>query len=212
MLQLQGHSVSGFGSAEELSEGSNLEPFQLLLLDLNLPGEDGLHLAQRLKKVQPRLRIIMMTTRTGLTDRVMGYDIGADLYLPKPVAEAELISVVRALARQIRGEALEASECHQAPLTLDKQNLTLYGPTGGVLLHPAEVRLLLSLAFAPGQRLEHWQLIESMGLDFDFSSKANLAVRITRLRSKLGQTGCPGSILKSLRSSGYQLGVAIEVR
>jgi len=212
VLQHQGHEVRGAGSAEELPETGHLEPFELMLLDLNLPGEDGLQVAQRLKRVQPGLRIIMMTTRTSLIDRVKGYDTGADLYLPKPVAEAELLSAVRALARQIRGHTQQSQNGHPAALTLDPQAQLLSGPQGVVPLNPVEVTLLTSLAFAPGQRLEHWQLIESMGLEVCTSSKANLAVRITRLRGKLGQAGCPGSALKSLRTSGYQLGAHIEIR
>jgi DNA-binding response OmpR family regulator len=212
VLRDQGHVVLGLASAEELVEAKHLEPFELMLLDLNLPGEDGLQMAQRLKRVQPGLRIIMMTTRTSLIDRVKGYDTGADLYLPKPVAEAELLSAVRALARQIRGDTLQAQNSHEVALTLDPQAQLLSGPQGVVPLNPVEVTLLTSLAFAPGQRLEHWQLIESMGLEVGESSKANLAVRITRLRGKLGQAGCPGSALRSLRSSGYQLGAAIEIR
>lgn len=212
VLRDQGHEVRGFASAEELVEAKYLEPFELMLLDLNLPGEDGLQLAQRLKRVQPGLRIIMMTTRTSLIDRVKGYDTGADLYLPKPVAEAELLSAVRALARQIRGDTLQAPDGQESTLTLDPHAQLLSGPQGVVPLNSVEVTLLTLLAFAPGQRLEHWQLIESMGLEVGESSKANLAVRITRLRGKVGQAGCPGSALKSLRSSGYQLCVPLEIR
>lgn len=207
-----GHAVRAFSSAEDLADAPRIEPFQLLLLDLNLPGEDGLSLAQRLKRVQPGLRVIMLTTRTALADRVRGYDIGADLYLPKPVAEEELVAAVRSLARQIHSGSLQAVEGTDPALQLDPQALHLRGPNGVALLSSTEVTLLAALACAPGMRMEYWQLIETMGLEVDDASKASLAVKMTRLRGKLGQVGCPSTALRSLRASGYQLCVPLEIR
>lgn len=75
-----GHHCTPFGSAEDMEEST--ASLDLLLVDLNLPGEDGLSLTARLKRAMPRLRVIMMTTRDGVSDRVRGYDVGADIYLP----------------------------------------------------------------------------------------------------------------------------------
>lgn len=207
-----GHSAMGYSCAEDLSGSPAAEAFELLLLDLNLPGEDGLSLAARLKRVQPGLRVIMMTTRTALLDRVRGYDVGADLYLPKPVAEDELLAAVRALARQIHADTLKTVDGSAAPLRLNLRALQLQGDQGAAALNPGDVALLSALARAPGQRLEHWQLIEAMGLDVDDAGRANLAVRITRLRAKFSQVGSAGGALKSLRTSGYQLCVPLEIR
>lgn len=212
LLGRLGHAVQGFACAEDLGEAVGSEPFQLLLLDLNLPGEDGLSLAGRMKRVLPGLRVIMLTTRTALTDRVRGYETGADLYLPKPVAEEELVAAVRSLARQIHTERTQEANGAPGSLRLRARDLQLQGPAGVALLNSAEVTLLAALACAPGQRLEYWQLIEGLGLEVDDASKAILSVRMTRLRGKFAQVGCPGHALRAVRTSGYQLCVPLEIR
>lgn len=212
VLKSLGHIVVGFACAEDLDDSPAGDPFELMILDLNLPGEDGLELAARLKRVQPGLRVIMMTTRTALGDRVRGYDVGADLYLPKPVAEEELLAALRSLARQIRTDTLNIAGSAMAPLLLEARALQLRGPRGVASLKAVDVALLSALARAPGQRLEHWQLIEALGMDLDEAGKSNLAVRMTRLRAKLDQVGSSDGALKSLRALGYQLCVPLEIR
>ncbi len=210
VLSSNGNQAIGVPSAEDLNDLLLDRPFDLMLLDLNLPGEDGLSLAARLKSAQPQLRVIMMTTRTSLVDRVRGYQTGADLYLPKPVAEEELLAAVQAMERQILREP-RTPHGRDDGLYLDAQSMTLLGPAGEVLLNAREVALLMAMAQAPGYRLEHWQLMEVLGLDFEVQSKSSLAVAITRLRSKLLQAGCPSPGLKALRLTGYQLCVHLEI-
>ena len=213
VLEGLGHAAVGFSCAEDVDESSRAQHFDLLAVDLNLPGEDGLSLVARMKRVQPALRVIMMTTRTAVRDRVLGYDAGADIYLPKPIDENELLAAVRAMARQLRSTAAILSDGAGKALRLDTLTLRLVGPQGETTLVDVEVMLLSALARSPGQRLEHWQLLEILGLDLDDeNSRASLAVRMTRLRGKLGQVGCPATALQSLRGSGYQLCVAIELR
>lgn len=212
VLRGLGYRAAGFSCAEDLDESPGIEFFELMILDLNLPGEDGLSLASRLRRARPSLRLIMMTTRISLGDRVRGYDVGADLYLPKPVDEDELLAAVRSLARQIRSDSLEAAEVSTERLWLDLRAMRLHGPLGEASLRQVDVALLSVLARAPGQRLEHWQLIEAVGLDQTDAGKANLAVKMTRLRAKLGQAGCSSGALRSLRASGYQLCVPLEIR
>ena len=212
VLQACGHIATGFACAEDVDGSPTAAALHLLLLDLNLPGEDGLSLATRLKRVQPSLRVIMMTTRTSLGDRVRGYDVGADLYLPKPVAEDELLAAVRALARQIHSDVLKSAGEASALLQLDVHLQQLTGGQATVPLNASEVAVLAALARAPGQRLEFWQLMEAIGLEVDDSGRANLAVRVTRLRAKLSQAGCTRGALKSLRGAGYQLCVPLEIR
>jgi DNA-binding response OmpR family regulator len=208
-----GHVVVGFACAEELDDSAAGGVFDLLVVDLNLPGEDGLSLVGRVKGVQPGLRVIMMTTRTALGDRVRGYDAGADVYLPKPVDESELLAAVRAVSRQLRSDLVNSDDDGAGLVRLDTRALRLVGRQGEVTLAQVEVVMLSALARAPGQRLEHWQLLELLGLDLDDEDgRAGLAVRMTRLRGKLGQVGCPASALKSLRGSGYQLCVPLELR
>lgn len=213
LLTRRGHTPVGFSCAEDVDDAPATELYDLFIVDLNLPGEDGLSLVGRLKRVQPGLRVIMMTSRTMLRDRVRGYDAGADLYLPKPVEEMELLAALRALGRQLRNEGLKAAADENGFLQVDARDAKLRGRLGDAQLNPDEVAIVLALARAPGQQLEYWQLIEALGLGLDDDAgRAKLAVRVTRLRSKLTQVGCPGTALRSLRGLGYQLHAAVELR
>jgi DNA-binding response OmpR family regulator len=207
----RGYACVGLTCAEDLGDMPVAGAFELVILDLNLPGEDGLSLAARLKRVQPGLRVIMMTTRSALGDRVRGYEAGADLYLPKPVAEDELFAAVRALERQIRSGLLNRVDGGKTGLQLVPEALQVRGPKGAASLSAVEVALLLALARSPTRRLEHWQLIEAIGLEVDDPGKANLAVRMSRLRGKIAQAGYPDGALRSLRAEGYQLCVPLEI-
>jgi DNA-binding response OmpR family regulator len=198
-------------SAEELCEGMPTMPFAVLLLDLNLPGEDGLSLATRLKRVHPQLRVIMMTTRTTLTDRVVGYESGADLYLPKPVAEEELVAAVQALTRQIVAEQGAGVANQNTALHLDAQAGMLRGPSRAVTVTVREANLLTALATAPNSRLEYWQLMQAMELNLEESGRSTLAVAITRLRAKLLEAGCLPNAIRAVRASGYQLCVPMII-
>ena len=183
----------------------------VLIVDLNLPGEDGLSLVARLKKVHPRLRIIMMTTRSKIKDRVIGYDTGADIYLTKPIMEEELIATLNALARQIDASKNTLDYVGEDFLLICPKKLTIRGPQGVLSITNSEAGLLLALAAAPKQTLEHWQLLEALDLNVDSNGKTALAVRVTRLRSKLIQIGFNISSIKSLRRSGYKLCIQVSI-
>jgi len=107
-LQDMGHKVRGIASAEALNAELEICKPSILILDLNLPGEDGISLAGRLKRMIPELGIIMVTARKELADRVTGYENGADIYLTKPTSLKELAAAVNALSRRITSWA-EAS-------------------------------------------------------------------------------------------------------
>jgi DNA-binding response OmpR family regulator len=214
VLEELGHTVVAFSCAEALSDSWANDGIELLIADLNLPGEDGLTMVSRLKRAQPTLRVIMMSTRTAIGDRVRGYDIGADIYLPKPVDKRELLAAVRSLARQLRSDAQSsAGDGEGAPLQVDTRTLQLRGPKGETPLVAVEVALLSALARAPGQRLEYWQLLEIIGLDLDNeASRSTLAVKMTRIRGRFSQLGWQGESLKSRRGFGYQLCIPLEIR
>jgi DNA-binding response OmpR family regulator len=212
LLTSYGHLVTGFSCAEDFTDNFNGIIFDLLVMDLNLPGEDGLSLSQRLKKIHPRLRILMMTTRTALKDRVIGYARGADLYLPKPIAKEELVAAIDALGRQIDNEMLINSSTPTCSVCIDLKALELIGPLGMTPLAPREITLLTALAQASGQQLEYWQLLQILNVSEEGFSRSMLAVIVTRIRNKFQQVGCPGEPLKALRSYGYQLCQTIQIR
>lgn len=211
VLQINGFKVTSASSAEEIVENENFIFCEVMIIDLNLPGEDGLSLTVRLKKLYPRLRIIMMTARSALEERIIGYDNGADLYLVKPVMELELIAALKSLARQIFADRTQSPDTKETILQLKSKNYELTGPNGKILLTYNEAKLLTALASAPGSTLEYWQLLELLKIEVNSIGKKTLAVRMTRLRTKMIDVGCSGETIKSLRSDGYHLNVSLLI-
>ena len=201
-----GHDARGIECAEALDDELGAFRADLLVLDLNLPGEDGLSLARRIRAAQPGIGIIMVTGRTQINDRMRGYGSGADIYLPKPTSVEELGAAIQALARRIRPQASA-----QGALSLNQITLQLQGAKEIVNVSDHESMLLSALSIAKDQRLENWQLMElSVSVVAD-QSKAALEVQIGRLRKKLEQAGAPAPTIKAIRGTGYQLCVAIQI-
>ncbi len=100
-LSLRGLHVIGVECAEELPEQAKILQIDILILDLNLPGEDGLSLAKRLKNSHPMMGIIMMSARVLSDQRSVGYASGADIYLPKPCNSEELYQSILSLSRRL---------------------------------------------------------------------------------------------------------------
>ncbi len=203
------HRVVGLSCAEELGEEGARAVIDLLVVDLNLPGEDGISLSRRLRSIQPGLFILMLTARDKVSDKVSGYDAGADIYLTKPVSIEELSAAVKALERR-RSNRLTSSFI-EAVLSVHVVQLKAQGPRKSVELNAIEVALLSALARAPGQRLAHWQLLEILTSCREGASLANLAVKMTRLRKKLNETGIDGPTLQATRHEGYQLCLSVQL-
>ena len=204
-LQSVGHHVLAAPSAEAVDEHFPQRRVDLYLLDLNLPGEDGLSLARRLRAAEPQVGIVMLTARDRLSDRVLGYADGADAYLPKPVEVEELDAVIGALARRLRGS-------DSPSLLLDRDRHLLCGAGAQVRLSAAEAALLAGLARAPERSLESWQLIELLGKPVAQYRKASLEVHIVRLRAKLAEAGTQGDSIIALRGRGYRLLPTVHLR
>ena len=205
-LRDAGHAVAGFGCAEDLDEHLAGQSVDLIILDLNLPGEDGFSIAQRLRDAHPKLAILMLTARTAVEDRIRGYASGADLYLPKPVSPQELMAAVGSIARRV--EVAGAAVSH---LRLDLARQIVAGERGELSLMPPEVALLKALAEAPGHKLDYWRLQELLQLEPDDKGKATLEVRISRLKKKLHDAGAPEPAIKALWKEGYQLCVPVRL-
>lgn len=204
-LRGEGHQVLGLDSAEALDEVLMRSPMDLLIVDLQLPGEDGYSLTQRLRKVHPLVGIIMATARQQLTDKVTGFNSGADLYLVKPVSPAELIAAVKRIAHRVLAHSQRADSGSSLALQLDSRTLTLKGPLGDCGVTESESFILTALARAPDNRLELWQLFELLKLDLDQYSRSTFEVRIVRLRQKLKQVGGDKPMLRVVRTRGYHL-------
>jgi DNA-binding response OmpR family regulator len=208
ILEAAGYQVVGAASAEALGEMARDFHFDIAILDLNLPGEDGLSLATRLRRICPGIGVIMVTVRNALADRLSGYEMGADLYLSKPTEPAELCAAVHSLGRRL-------ASSNQAPMAkafiLQQASRTLLAPAGAVKLREAEFQLLKAFALAQGQFVDNWQLLNLLEKGMDACGKTQLEVLISRLRSKLVAHGCLGNPLQSVRGRGYRLGIELKM-
>ncbi len=209
VLTALGHRVQGLSCAEDLGDEGAKAMIDLLVVDLNLPGEDGVSLARRLRDTQPGLCILMITARDTVHDKVAGYEAGADIYLTKPVSIEELSAAVKSLERRLGANRAVPSQ--QAVLSVQMAELRAHGPGGSIELSANEVALLSALARAPDQRLAHWQLLQISTSDLEGASLSNLAVKMTRLRKKLTDTGFDGPTLQVIRNEGYRLCVPVQL-
>jgi DNA-binding response OmpR family regulator len=204
ILEQAGFEVIGFSCAEDLDDTPNAQESDAYVIDLNLPGEDGLSLATRLRRAQPNAVIVITTARTHLNDRVKGYEMGANIYMPKPVDPQELVAALRALMSQ-RG----ANTANNESLRLDSRTKTLVGPAGETRLADAEARLLMALAAAKEQTLERWQVAVQLNPNKEEISADNLQNRLSQLRKKIRGCGIRGESIRVIRGVGYQLCVSV---
>lgn len=207
-LQAHGHQTLGVVCAEEVDDTPTRDLPDLYLIDVNLPGEDGFSLAERIRKSQPAAGIVLMTARGQLNDRLEGYAAGADNYLIKPVEQAELLLCVNNLARRLKASSIRADD----RLELNNQTLCLKGPKGSVTLTHGESILLAAFSRAAGQKLERWQAMQLVDTKDKGLVPANLEMRISALRKKLSACGAPDEAIRTLRGFGYALSCHIELR
>lgn len=205
-----GHRVVGVACAEALADEASGKPVDLMVIDLNLPGEDGISLARRMRAAQPDLGIVMVTSRGQIEQKLQGYDSGADIYLAKPVPMAELAAAVQALGRRLKRQR----SLPEGDFSLKQIGLSLHGPQTppeGLSLSALEFATLAALVRAPGQRLDYWQLTELAGKTGIDIKRNALEVQMVRLRKKLLQAGAPQPNIKTVRGVGYQLCVRLSV-
>ena len=204
-LEANGHQVFSAAYPEEMDEIMAESRIDVLLLDLNLPGEDGLSICRRLRQSSPHLGIVMLTARITSQDRIQGYLDGADVYLTKPASLEEVEAAVQSVARR------QAVSDIQAPWVLNQGAMTLSSPTMEEKLTDAEVNVIRALALSPHRMLETWQLLEILGLTQVQDPKAALEMRIARLRKRFSYLGTDRAIV-AIRMTGYQLAIPILVK
>ncbi|WP_430010224.1 response regulator transcription factor [Methylophaga lonarensis] len=198
VLVSSGFAVTAIASGEELLEMTQAK-YNIAILDLNLPGEDGLSIAARLRRVQASIGIIMLTVRHAVTDKLAGYENGADVYLAKPVSTEELIAVVKSLSRR-----LASVQPHATLPTLDTKTSSLRLGGVRIRLRDTERQLLQAFALAADGQLETWQILEALHKPLDDQGRRQLAVIVTRLRAKLESSGITSPAIRAVRGIGYQ--------
>ncbi len=205
-LRELGHHVRGIDCAECFDDELGVFVPDALLLDLNLPGEDGLSLARRARNFYPDIGIIMISARNLDSDVSIGYGNGADIYLTKPSSMDQVVAALNALVRRLRLNSGAERVFRINPLTLQ-----LTGPKDKVDLSGQDYMLLSALARAKENRLETWQVLQSLGKAVDESAKATLEVQLVRLRKKLELAGASSATIKSIRGFGYQLCIPVSI-
>lgn len=179
--------------------------FDLVILDLGLPGMDGLEVLRNLRAGRGVTPVLVLTARDTAAQRVAGLDAGADDYLVKPFDVDELLARVRALQRRGRGAALNVIE--HGPLRLDPASFSVTCEGRSVALQRREFMLLQKLLESPGQVLSRAQLEESVyGWDGGVESNS-LDVHIHRLRRKLYP-----EVIRTVRGVGYVVDPAPAAR
>ena len=210
VLRRQGHKTVGIACAEEMEDAVGGMPIDLLIADLHLPGEDGMSLIRRFRAAQPLAGIILVTASTQVDVKVQGYNNGADIYLPKPVATEELLAAVHSISRRLASQSKANAAAQQDAFRHDPTQRWIAGPLGRTELSDSESLILASLARAPGQRLDMEQLQVLLQIDGSVFNKSAFEVRMVRLRKKLMGVGAERSCLRSIRMVGYQLGITLQ--
>jgi len=199
-----GFAVQSVNSGSALNDMLATEAVNLFVIDINLPGESGIQIANRLRASQPEAGIVIMTARTSITDKIAGYQQGgADFYLTKPIEPTELLLVLQGLSNRLSSQ----KQNHAWKLSLRERSLQ--APNGGlkVRLTAKEKTLILALTQAHQNTLASGELCDLfMGMDGASMSKHALEELITRLRRKLRSSAEASSdnIIQSVWGHGYQ--------
>jgi two-component system OmpR family response regulator len=214
-LQKQGYRVTTAADGRGLRAALDKARPDLIVLDLMLPGEDGLELCRDLRS-RSNLPVIMLTARGEETDRIVGLEMGADDYLAKPFNPRELLARIKSVLRRARAlpgnlEPEAASAFRFAGWTLDVATRNLVAPDGVVVpLSGTEFKLLRVFLTHPNRVLTRDQLIELMiSRDAGPFDRA-IDVQVSRLRQRLRDDAREPRIIKTVRGEGYVLAAKVE--
>jgi two-component system response regulator MprA len=200
VLAYEGYTVTVAATGDDALARSLERPPDLIVLDLMLPGMDGLEVARRLRAAGDNVPILMLTARDSVPDRVEGFEAGADDYLIKPFAPEELLMRIKALLRRAQPERHEV--LRYADLELDTGTRLAHRGAREIELSPTEFELLALFLRRPRQVLTRDVIMDRIwGLDFEGSSNV-LEVYVGYLRTKLEAGGEP-RLIHTIRGVGY---------
>ena len=201
-LQAEGYAVDVCHNGEEAQLAPSATPYDAIVLDIMLPGRDGLSIVRRWRQSSNDTPVLLLSARGEVNERVEGLDAGADDYLPKPFALVELAARVRALTR--RGSDNKSTVLRVADLTLDTVTRQVRRAGVEIELTAREYRLLEFLMRSTGRLCGRMMILEKVW-DYDFDPGTNLVdVYIKRLREKIDAAFEP-KLLHTARGAGYVL-------
>jgi two-component system OmpR family response regulator len=200
-----GHTIIRVADGEDAFALGSAEHFDMIVLDRMLPKADGIDVLRKLRALGLATPILLLTAKGGIADRVDGLDAGADDYLVKPFALAELIARLNALARRTpSGDSRTCLEVGDVELDLIRRTVTRSGRP--VQLQPREFTLLELLMRNAGKTVTRTMFLEQVW-GFRFDPQTNIVEsHVSRLRSKLRQ-GFVDDPIETLRGSGYRMSV-----
>jgi DNA-binding response OmpR family regulator len=204
-LRGEGHDVEAVGSGEEALDAARQRPFDVLVLDLMLPGVSGIEISRRLRG-ESAIPILMLTARDAEVDRVLGLEAGADDYVTKPFSMSELLARVRAILRR---RELDAHEAHPTRdvgalhLDLERYEATVDGEP--VQLTPSELKLLALLSRDPGRVYSRREIMQHLW-ESDYIGDARAAdLHVSNIRRKVERDPENPERLVTVRGAGYKL-------
>jgi len=203
-LAAEGFALESSSDGREALARLDTGAYQLLVLDLQLPGMDGLTLLSELRR-RPATRglpVVMLTARGDLADRVVGLEMGADDYIVKPFSPKELVARVRALFRRLDERSASEAVLRIGPVEIDRERHLVKCSGRSVHLTAKEFALLLALVDARGRVLTRQDLIERIwGYSYAEGTRT-VDVHVRRLREKLPELA---PLLVTVKSLGYRL-------
>jgi len=204
-LEAAGFSVSSFLNGGGVMQAAELNRPSLFLLDILLPGGNGLDLCRRIRKT-PKLSkvpIIFVTARTGEPDRVTGLELGADDYITKPFSPREMVARIKAVLRRY-DRPLAQSRLSAGPIELDSEAMSL--TVSGVLVPTTltEFRLLEHLMRHAGKVFTRDELLDAVWQEARYVTDRSVDVYMRRLRGKIEQDPENPRFLRTVRGAGYR--------
>ncbi|HSC51562.1 MAG TPA: response regulator transcription factor [Gaiellaceae bacterium] len=204
-LRAEGHEVERVEDGEQALEAVAAAPFDVLVLDVMLPGISGVEVCRRVR-AQSAVPIVMVTARDAVVDRVVGLEVGADDYVSKPFAMTELLARVRAVLRRREldaGEAQPVRNVGALHLDLERYEATVDGKA--IQLTPSELKLLALLARDPGRVFSRREIMQHLW-ESEYIGDARAAdLHVSNIRRKIERDPENPERLVTVRGAGYKL-------
>jgi two-component system OmpR family response regulator len=205
-LRKQGHEVDHAASGDTGLSLASRGGYHVMVIDRMLPGVDGLTIVKKVRAGGIKVPVLLLTTLGGISDRVEGLEAGADDYLTKPFAFAELLARVNALMRRLPVTE-EETLLRVADLELNRLERTVTRAGKSIDLQPQEFRLLMYLMRNTGQVVTRTMLLQNVW-DFHFDPHTTVVeTHISRLRAKIDRD-FDDELIHTVRGLGYSLGIA----
>lgn len=211
-LNLAGHRAEGVGSGLEFYNNLTKHNYNIAVIDLGLPDQDGFVLVEYARK-NSEVGLIILTARDGVEDRVNGYGAGADIYLVKPVDGRELAAAITSLASRRRESSVIPESPPTACWQLDLGAWTLTAPTGvNTALTGKEMQFMAQLAECPGQPVPRETLLIGLYASREEAAGRALESLVRRLRAKITEAAGTASPIKTSHAVGYVFAADLLVR